>query len=130
MLKKSVTYVDFNGEEKTDILYFNLNEPEIFRLEVQFEGGLRNYVENITEESKFEDIMNLFEKIIMASYGEKSSDGRHFDKSPEMAARFSNSAAYAKLFMDLVESNESASDFFNALITFGGKGVTLPAKSD
>lgn len=116
MLKKDVTYQDFNGEERTDTFYFNLTEPEVVRLDVEFPGGLQEYINNFNEEEP-QNILNLFEKVIRESYGEKSKDGRYFIKDPESTDRFYQSAAYSALFVELVQDAEKASVFFNALLT-------------
>jgi hypothetical protein len=117
MLKKNVKYVDFDGEEQEETLYFNLTEPEVVRLDVQFEGGLEEYVSNLDEKVNPQDILTLFEKVLRASYGEKSADGRHFVKDSEATDLFSYSAAYGALFVELVQDADIAASFFNALLS-------------
>jgi hypothetical protein len=117
MLKKVVKYVDFDGMERSETLYFNLTEPEVVRLDVQFEGGLEQYINNLDEKVNPEDILSLFEKVIQASYGEKSDDGRHFIKDTVQADLFNQSAAYSALFVELVQNADQAAAFFNALIS-------------
>lgn len=117
MLKKVVKYVDFEGEERSDTLYFNLTEPEVVRLDVQFEGGLEEYISNLDEKVAPENILSLFEKVIRASYGEKGEDGRHFIKNEEMIDMFNQSAAYAALFVELVQNADQATIFFNGLLS-------------
>jgi hypothetical protein len=117
MLKKTIKYVDFDGKDREDTLYFNLTEPEVVRLDVQFPGGLEEYVNNLDEEVNPQDILNLFEEVIRESYGEKSDDGRYFIKDPEKVDLFYQSAAYSALFMDLVQDVDKAAGFFNGLIS-------------
>lgn len=117
MLKKVVDYVDFNDENQTDTLYFNLTEAEVVRLDVQFKGGLIRFIENLDEEVNPEDILSLFEKVIRAAYGEKSEDGKHFLKNDEMMAMFHQSAAYSALFVGLLQDTENATAFFNGLLS-------------
>ena len=117
MLKKNVKYVDFNGETQSEVLYFNLTEPEVVRLDVQFEGGLSAFIETLDEDVNPEDILSLFEKVLQASYGEKSDDGRHFIKDPIAVDLFYQSAAYAALFVELVQDTDKAAAFFNSLLS-------------
>ncbi len=117
MLKKTIKYVDFDGTPQEETLYFNLNEPEVVRLDVQFEGGLEEYVNNLDEEVNPQDILSLFEKVLRASYGEKSDDGRYFIKDEEAVNLFYQSAAYAALFVELVTDADTAATFFNALLS-------------
>lgn len=117
MLKKTVKYVNFDGKEDKEVLYFNLTEPEVVRLDVQFEGGLEKFINELDPKSKPQDVLDLFEKLIKASYGEKSEGGRHFIKSPEAASLFYQSAAYSALFVELIQNADKAADFFNGLLS-------------
>lgn len=117
MLKKVVKYVDFEGEERLDTLYFNLTEPEVVRLDVQFEGGLEEYIANLDDKIAPENILTLFEEVIQASYGEKGEDGRHFIKNQEAREMFFQSAVYAALFVELIQSADKAAAFFNGLLS-------------
>ncbi len=117
MLKKAIKYVDFDGKEQEETLYFNLTEPEVVRIDVEFPGGLVEYIENLDSKVNPEDILTLFEKVLRASYGEKSDDGRYFIKNEEAADLFYQSAAYSSLFVDLVTDADRAAAFFNALLS-------------
>ena len=117
MLKKTIKFVDFDGKEQSDTLYFNLTEPEVVRLDVSFPGGLEEYIKNLDEKVNPQDILNLFEEVIRASYGEKSEDGRYFIKDSESVAMFYQSATYSALFVELVSDADQAAAFFNALLS-------------
>ena len=117
MLKKAIKYLDFDGNEQEETLYFNLSEPEVVRLDVQFKGGLEEYINNLDEKVNPQDILSLFEKVIKASYGEKSDDGRYFVKKEEGIDLFYQSAAYSALFVELVTDADKAATFFNALLS-------------
>ena len=117
MLKKVIKYIDFDGNGREDTLYFNLTEPEVVRLDVQFPGGLEGYINNLDEKVNPQDILSLFEDVIRASYGEKSDDGRYFVKDPETVDLFYQSAAYSALFVELVQDADTAASFINALLS-------------
>lgn len=117
MLKKKIKFIDFNGKEQSQVLYFNLTEPEIVRLDVEFEGGLEAYVNTLDEKVNPQDILNLFEKIIKASYGKKSDDGLYFVKDPHEVDLFYQSAAYSAIFVELVQDTDTAAAFFNSLLS-------------
>ncbi len=108
-----------------ETVYFNLTEPEVVRLDVKFEGGLEKFITNLDPEARPEDVLNLFERLIKAAYGEKSEDGRHFLKSPETANLFFQSAAYAALFVELIQDADKAAGFFNGLLS--STSPTAPA---
>ena len=117
MLKKVIKYIDFDENRQEETLYFNLSEPEVVRLDVQFPGGLLEYINNLDEKVNPQDILTLFEEVIKASYGEKSDDGRYFVKEPKAVDLFYQSAAYSALFVELVTDGEKAAAFFNALLS-------------
>lgn len=126
MLKKVVDYVDFDNVNQTDTLYFNLTEAEVVRLDVQFKGGLIQFIENLDEEANPEDILSLFEKVIKAAYGEKSEDGKHFLKNDEMMNMFYQSAAYSALFVGLLQDTDNATAFFNGLLSQTTRSTPAP----
>ena len=126
MLKKTIKYVDFDGKEGEETLYFNLTEPEVVRLDVQFKGGLEKFINNLDPEAKPEDVLSLFEKLIKASYGKKSEDGRHFTKDSESANLFFQSAAYSALFVELIQDADKAAAFFNGLLSSTSRPAPKP----
>ncbi len=117
MLKKKVTYVDFNQKQQDEVLYFNLTEAEIVRLDLELEGGMEKYIESLDEVANPRDILNLFEKVLKMSYGEKSEDGKYFIKDEEQTSKFGHSAAYSALFVELVTDADAAASFFTELMT-------------
>jgi hypothetical protein len=116
MLKKVITYKDFDGNERSDTLYFNLTDVEIARLEVKFPGGLEKYVNDLNAEERPDEILDLFEAVLSMSYGEKSEDGRYFHKPADKTQAFIESAAYNALFIELLTDADKAAAFFTAVV--------------
>lgn len=117
MLKKTVTFEDYNGNKITDDFYFNLNKAEL----IQWMSTTGNYtldqvLEQIVKEVNGQKIMETFEDLMRRSYGVKSMDGRTFDKSDEIWKRFRNSEAYSEIFTQIVTSGKAAADFVNGII--------------
>ena len=88
MLKKTVTYVDYNGVERTEDFYFNLSKAEITEMELSVEGGLSKMLEDVVNSKDNKQILAVFKEIILKAYGEKSADGRRFMKSEEISKAF------------------------------------------
>lgn len=133
MLKKKITYKDYNGRERTEEFMFNLNKAEVAEMELSEKGGLGKYIEDIVKEEDGEKIVNLFKDVILKAYGEKSEDGRYFLKNDEMRERFSQSAAYSELFMELATDAEAAAAFVNGVVPKFDEGskpkeITNPPK--
>lgn len=116
MLKKTITYVDYDGEERTEDFYFNLTEAELMEMEMSSSGGLSNLIEKIVAERDGRRIIEMFKEIILSAYGEKSLDGRRFIKNQELRDAFSQTDAYNKLFMELATDAKAASEFVEAII--------------
>lgn len=116
MYKKSITYTDYNGLERTEDFYFNLNQTELTMLDASVPGGFKKMVEDIIAAKDGNKIMTTFASIIKKAYGEKSPDGRYFDKSDEISRRFACTEAYNQFFLELVTNEESAVEFINGII--------------
>jgi len=118
MLKKTIKYVDYDGNEREENFYFNLTESEIIEMEFSTTGGLTQMIEKIIETKDSSRIMAIFKEILLKAYGEKSADGRRFIKSKELSEEFSQTPAYNQLFMELATDAGKASDFVNSLVQF------------
>ncbi len=116
MLKKTITYTDYDGVERTEDFYFNLSKAELIRMECGVKGGLTKKLEEISKSADPTQIMPVFEDIILKSYGKKSDDGKFFRKSAELSEEFSQSEAYSELMVELIRDETAASNFVNGLI--------------
>lgn len=117
MLKKSITYVDYNGVERTEDFYFNLNKAETLGYIIGFEGGIESFIEKVVQEEDVKKLWDLWSDFILMCYGEKSSDGRRFIKTKELSEGFKQTEAYNNLVMELV-SGKGADNakFVNAVV--------------
>lgn len=117
MLKKTITYKDLNGVERTEDFYFNLSKPEIVKMQASVKGGYDVQLRSIAANLNGGQIMEFFEKLISKAYGEKSADGRRFMKSEEISRSFMETPAYEKLFEELVTDDKAAAKFVNAVMS-------------
>lgn len=116
MLKKTITYVDYNGVERTEDFHFNLTKAEIMEMEMGTEGGMADMISRIVSAQDTPSIIKIFKNILLKSYGEKSPDGKRFIKSQELSDAFSQTEAFSILFMELATDSEAASKFVNGII--------------
>lgn len=116
MLKKEITYENFDGEETTETFYFNVSKPEIIELEVDIQGGFGRMMERIVEANDTKLLIQEFKRIILLAYGVKSEDGKRFIKSDELREEFTQTAAYSELFMQLALDADAAADFIKAIL--------------
>ena len=131
MLKKTVTYIDFDGNERTEDFFFNLTEQEIAEMELSTEGGLGNFINKAVAAKSQVELIELFKKLILAAYGVKSADGRRFVKNDTVREDFMSTQAFSDIYMELVQDADKASAFFNGIVPKekNKAPVTLPARS-
>ena len=116
MLKKTVTYVDYNGVERTEDFYFNLSKAEVTEMELSVEGGFSKMLEEIVKSNDNVRIIELFKQMVFKAYGEKSAYGKRFIKNKEIAEAFSQSEAYIEIFMELALDEKAAASFVNGIM--------------
>lgn len=111
MLKREITFETFEGETVTKVYYFNMSKSELLELD---SGGMEALLRQIIEQQDKEELIKLFKKIILMSYGER--DGDAFLKSEALSHRFSQTMAYDKLFMELATDDNAASTFMLGIL--------------
>ena len=112
MLKRIITYEDFDGNSISEEFYFNLTKPEMLELDASYKPGIGETFKKALQEEDREALLNIFKDLILRSYGVRSADGKRFIKEPELTKEFTQTNAYATLYMELLQSSDLASDFF------------------
>ena len=116
MLKKTITYTDYNGVERKEDFYFNLTKAEIMEMEMSISGGLTEMINRIVAAQDAPAIVKIFKELVLKAYGIKSPDGKRFIKSEELATEFAQTEAYSQLFMELATDADAASAFVNGIV--------------
>lgn len=116
MLKKIITYTDYNGVERTEPFYFNLSKAELMEMELGVTGGMTEMLNKIINTKDGPSLMKTFKEMIMKAYGVKSDDGKRLIKSEELSIAFTQTEAYSVLFMELITDDKAAADFVNGII--------------
>lgn len=119
MIKKTLTYIDFDGNTRTEDFYFNLTKAECMEMQMSTNGGLDKLLEKIIAEQDQAKIFDYMKEFVQKSYGEKSTDGKYFTKTPEALARFVSTTAYSDLFTELATNAKAAAEFINGVIPQG-----------
>lgn len=115
MLKKTVTYTDYNGVERTEDFYFNLTQAECVEMDLGTAGGLAPFIEKVVRTKDTPQLIKMFKDLVLNAYGEKSTDGRRFMKNDEIKKAFSETEAYSIIFMELATNADAASEFVNGI---------------
>lgn len=116
MIKKTVQYIDFNGDSQTEDLYFNLSKAEIAEMELSQDGGLTGHIQKITEAKNNKELIILFKDILLKSIGKRSEDGKRFMKNDIIREEFISSEAYSTLFMELAFDDLKAVEFIKGVM--------------
>lgn len=127
MLKKTIKFTDYEGVEREEDFFFNLNKAELMELQLSTEGGLEKRIQKIVATQNSKEIIEIFKGIIIAAYGVKSDDGKRFIKSQEVKDAFIESEAYSELFMELATDADAATKFIQGIVPKDTNPVPAPA---
>lgn len=122
MLKRTIKFEDYDGNEIEKDFYFNLNKAELLKMQMSAKGGMDKYLNRIIEETDTKKIYEMFEDIILMSIGKKSDDGIAFIKNDEIRESFKQSEAFSELVMELISDSEKAAAFINGIVPKGLQG--------
>lgn len=116
MIKRTIEYVDYNGNERVEDFYFDLTKAELVEYQWSTDEGMSQKLEQIIKAEKPSDLIRYFKDIILISVGKKSEDGKRFIKNQDIIDEFVQSPAYSILFMELSENADAAAEFVNGII--------------
>lgn len=116
MLKKTIKYTDYNGNERTEDFYFNLTKAELMEMELSVDSGMTAMLRKIIQTQQNAKLADLFKQLLLKSYGEKSDDGKRFIKSQELRDAFEQTEAYSELYMELATNAEAAIEFVKGIV--------------
>lgn len=132
MIKKTVTYTDYNGIERTENHYFNLSKAEVMEMEMSTNGGMAESIQKIVDAKDAPSIIRVFKDLVLKAYGVKSDDGRRFMKTKPDGSRyaddFKETEAYSQIFMELATDADAAAKFVNGIVPadLAQKAAALP----
>ena len=118
MLKKTVTYEDWNGITRTEDFYFNLTRTECAELEYGLGPGksLSESFQTLIDTRDMGEIIKTMKEVVLKAYGVKSDDGRRFMKNDEIRTAFVENPAFDEIYMELATDSDKAADFLTGII--------------
>ena len=116
MIVKNITYTDFNNVERNEEACFNLSKTELMKMEYGSAESFSEMVRRIANAKDTAAIYNMFENIVLKSYGVKSADGRRLDKSEAVVKEFTQTSAYDVLMTELTSDTQAAVDFIAGIL--------------
>lgn len=119
MIKKTVTFTDFDGNKRTEDFYFHLTEQELTEWELSVDGGLSGALTRIVNSQDTKTLIGIFKDLLMKSYGVKTPDGRGFVKNEEVLNNFTCTQAFSDIYMELATDDKAAAEFVNGVMPAG-----------
>ena len=120
MLRKNITYTDYNGVTRSEDFYFNLSKAELMEMELGTSGGYAEMIQQIIDAKDAPSIMKICKDIIMKAYGERSADGKRFMKVDRdgypLVNDFIQTEAYSILFTEFATDADFAASFINGIM--------------
>lgn len=116
MYKETITYNDFNGLERKEDFYFNLTKTELQKMEVSKYGSLSTMLSTMANANDVPGMIEAIDNLVLKAYGEKSIDGRQFNKSDAISDAFLHSAAYDVLFNKMITNPDYLFKFIMGIV--------------
>lgn len=115
MLKKTITYKNYFGDDVTEDFYFNISKSDFMDWENSVEGGMTTQMQKYLNRGDKPALSNFFKELILKAYGEISPDGRRFMQSKEISQAFKETPAYDILYMELATNDVEAQKFIEGI---------------
>lgn len=116
MIKKTITFDDFEGNQVTEDHYFHLSMNELLE---GSDGELMKKLREMDDpNAKVSDILKNFSALIIQGWGERNPDKpTSFVKTPEAQKDFANSLAYDELLGELIlGGGEAVIEFITGMV--------------
>jgi hypothetical protein len=123
MLKKTITYTNFDGKEEQFTAYFNLNKTECVDLNLEYErdGGLIGRIKKLMSDTidgkpPAKPAIDFVKLLVERSYGERPADNpslflKEDDDGRPLFKKFKQTAAYDAYVYALMTGEESLEEF-------------------
>lgn len=133
MIRRTIKYTDFDGNEREETLYFNLSKTEVYEMENSVPGGFTNGLKGLIDRKEYERSFSIIKAFILKCYGVKSDDGRHFWKKDPVTGKnyadeFAQSEAFEAFYDSLLSDEKGLEDFVNGVIPKASTPKTDSAK--
>ena len=125
MLKREISYKDYDGHDRTETLWFNMNRFELTEFAADIPDSTFKRLSGakdmqsiglIANDMGIKSSIGFVKKRVLASYGVKSEDGRRFIKSPELREEFMQTIAFDTFMSELMTDDNAAANFVNSII--------------
>lgn len=126
MLKKTITYEDYDGNTRTEDFYFNLNKAELAELQMSRQGGFSEWIQRVVDAKDNTTLYATIKEFILKTVGVKSADGKRFIKNDTIREEFEQTEAFSELMMEMMTNEKNFSAFTQGVVP---KDIASQAKA-
>ena len=119
MIRKTLTYLDYEGQEHTKDFYFSLNQTEFALMNNRLPGGFDAYLKRIQEDHNEEKLLDLLTMFIVEGYGIRESDDdfvKEDEQGRKLGMRFKCTEACDNLITELLEKENNIGAFLIGML--------------
>lgn len=120
MIKKTITFEDYEGEQRTKDFYFHMNQVEFAKLNGEVPGGLEHRINEIIQDQDQDAMLRIIDLLVSRSYGERDSEDGSFTKVGKngrpLFEKFINTSAYDNLIIELVSGEKNILNFLSGIM--------------
>lgn len=119
MIRKTLTYLDYEGQEHTKDFYFSLNQTEFALMNNRLPGGFDSYLKRIQEDHNEEKLLELLTMFIVEGYGIRMSDDdfiKEDEQGRKLGIRFKCTEACDNLITELLEKENNIGAFLIGML--------------
>ena len=119
MIKKTITYEDFDGNQRTKDFYFHMNQVEFSKLNGEVPGGLEKRLQTIIQDQDEDALLRIIDLLVSRSYGkfDEEDEFTKIDRNGRpLYEKFVNTDAYDKLIIELVQSEKNIVSFMTGVM--------------
>lgn len=112
MIKKTIKYHDYDGNEREDDFYFHLTQVEMNKINADpsLPGGIEESVARAVKNDDRGEMLRIIDLLISRSYGVKLPDGGFVKRNASglpLYEMFVNTEAYDNLLTELISGGEN-----------------------
>lgn len=119
MIKKTITYEDYEGNERTKDFYFHMNQVEFSKLNGEIPGGIEKRMQKVIEDRDEDGLLRIIDLLVSRGYGE-FNDEDEFTKISKsgrpLFEKFVNTDAYDQLIIELIQNETNIVEFLRGMM--------------
>ena len=122
MIKKTIKYHDYEGNEREDDFYFHLTQIEMNKINADpsLPGGIEATIQRCLKNNDAGEMLRVIDMLISRSYGVKLPEGGFVKRNASglpLYEMFVNTEAYDNLLSELISNEKSITNFLMGCLT-------------